>query len=105
MRAAAPTEPDAPAKEGIPRMIRAEAQPASAEARTYFQTAPITGPIPRCIGIPAYQSAETVRIQKETTQATAIPAEPQRSPARRSRPVTANSRIPKRNQRHARSLQ
>src|SRR5206468_7313921 len=100
-RPIAPTAPDAKVKGGIPRMITADAQPASADARTYLQTAPITWAIPRRAGLPAYQSAGIVRTQKEATHATAIPARPQRSPARKSRPVTANSMTAQRNHRSA----
>src|SRR5439155_13004053 len=100
-RPTAPIGPDASASDGIPRMISAAAQPASADARTYFQTAPMIATIPRRIGLPAYQRAGTVRAQKETTQATAIPVGPQRRPLRKSRPVTANSTIPQRNHRSA----
>src|SRR5213594_1901435 len=101
IRPIAPIDPDAAARDGIPRMITADAQPASAEARTYFQTAPITGAIPKRAGLPAYQSAGIVRIQKETTQATAIPTGPHGSPRRKSRPVTANSTTDQRNHRSA----
>ena len=101
IRPIAPIDPDPSANDGIPRMITAEPQPASADARMYFQTAPITGTIPRRIGLPAYQRAGIVRIQKDATQATAIPTGPHGSPARKSRPVTANSTIPQRNHRSA----
>src|SRR5437867_7693074 len=91
VRPIAPIDPDTTARDGIPRMITAEAQPASADARTYFHTAPITGAIPRRAGLPAYQSAGIVRIQKETTQATAIPTGPHGSPRRKTSPSPPNS--------------
>src|SRR2546430_355337 len=43
MRVTAPTKPGAAITDGIPRMIRSDAQPASPEAREYFQTAKIIG--------------------------------------------------------------
>src|SRR5439155_9592211 len=88
IRPTVPIDPSAPAKAGIPWMITTDAQPASAEARTYFQTALITGAIPRPAGLPAYQSAGIVRTHKDTTQATAIPTGPQGSAARKSKLVT-----------------
>src|SRR5205823_14116290 len=98
IRPIAPIDPDASANDGIPRMIRAEAQPASADARRYFQTAAMTETIPRRAGFPAYQSAGIVRIQKDAAQATAIPTGPHGSPRRKGMPVTATSTIPQRNQ-------
>ena len=101
IRAAAPNGPDATTKGEISRMIAADAQPASAEARTYFHTAPIIGATPSCTGLPAYQSAGIVRTQKDITQATAIPTGPIGSPRTKSTPVTANSTTPQRNQQSA----
>ncbi len=46
MRAKAPIEADAAMKDGTSPMITAEAQPASRDARRYFQTAAITGAVP-----------------------------------------------------------
>ncbi len=101
MRATAPTAPDAATKGGIPWMITADVQPASAEARGYFQTAEMTEAIPRRAGFPAYQSAGIVRIQKDATQAKAIPTGPHGSPRRKSRPVTVSSTTPQRSHRSA----
>src|SRR5438876_3640479 len=87
IRATAPTEPDAGTTDGISRMIMADAQPASADARTYFQTAAMTEVIIRRAGLPAYQRAGIVRTHKDATHATAIPTGPHGSPSRKSSPV------------------
>src|SRR6058998_1774439 len=99
IRPIAPRAPDATASDGISRMIRADAQPASAEARTYFQTAAMTAAIPRRAGLPAYQSAGSVRIENDPTQVTAIPTGPQGRARRKSRAGTMSSTSPQRNQR------
>src|SRR3989442_9618900 len=91
IRAAASTGFDAMAKDGSPPTITPVAQPASRDARTYFQTAAITGAIPSCIGLPAYHNAGIVRIQRDKLQAVAIPTGPHRSAKRNIRPVTMNS--------------
>src|SRR5437899_7202583 len=96
MRAAAPTALGAAGREGNSRMSIADAQPANKDAATYFHTASIKGAIPRFIGLPAYQNAGNVRIQKDTVHATAIPMGPQASPKRKSRAVTENSTMPQR---------
>src|SRR5713226_9538004 len=101
IRARAPRILGAATKEGISRLITADAHPASNDARTYFQTTASTGAIPKCIGLPAYQNAGIERIQKDAVQAAATPAGPHRSPSRKSRPVTANSTTTQRNQRSA----
>src|SRR5438094_8575252 len=101
IRPITPIEPSTQAKDGSPRMITADAQPASAEARTYFQTALITGGTAMPAGLPAYQSAGIVRTHNDTTQATATPTGPHWSPRRKSRLVTPNSTSPQRNHRSA----
>jgi hypothetical protein len=101
IRATDPIALDAGAKDGIARMIRAHAQPASAEATTYLQTEATTSVIKMPAGFPAYQSAGKVRIQKDATQAKAIPTGPQWSPPRKSEPVTTISTSDQRNQRSA----
>src|SRR5277367_6776588 len=78
--AMAPTTPGGPRTEGICRMITADAQPAIRDARTYFQTTVITETIPSFMGLPAYQNAGIVRIQKDAVQEVAIPTAPHRSP-------------------------
>src|SRR5216117_2395807 len=57
MRISAAIGPDAPLNDGSPRMITADAAPASAEASTYFQTASTIEATPRPAGLPAYRSA------------------------------------------------
>ncbi len=103
IRETAPTGPDTATKDkdGNPRMITADAQPASSDATRYFQTAAITGTTPNWIGRPAYQNAGIVRIQKDAVQATAIPAGPHGSATINRSPVTTNSTTPQRNQRSA----
>src|SRR5436309_15899370 len=101
MWAKATSEPDSTAKTGIPRMINPAAQPAVRDARTYFHTAPSTGAIPKPIGLPAYQKAGIVRIQKDAVQAAATPTGPHGNARRNSRPVTAISTKAQRIQRSA----
>src|ERR1019366_394396 len=101
IRASAPTAPGTPTKEGMPCMIPAHAQLASRDATTYFQTAASTGPIPKCIGLPAYQRAGIVKIQKDAVQAAAIPTAPHRSARTNNRHVAVTSISPQRNQRSA----
>src|ERR1700704_5780077 len=97
----APNAPGRATKDGKHRTIVADVQPANREARMYFQTAAITGSMPSRIGLPAYQNAGIVRIQKDAVQATAIPTGPHLIPSRNRRPVNRNSTIPHRNQRSA----
>src|SRR2546425_456927 len=99
IRVAASMESDAMGKDGNPPTITPVAQPASRDARTYFQTAAITGAIPSCIGLPAYDNAGIVRIQRDRLQLVAIPTGPHRSARRNIRPVTMNSTTPQRNHR------
>src|ERR1035441_8149723 len=99
MRATAAIQPDAVTKEGSLPMITAVPQPASRDATMYFQTAARTGPTPKCIGLPAYQRAGIVKIQKEALEAAATPAGPHRSPRTNSEPVATNSITVQRNQR------
>jgi len=99
MRVTAPTKPGAAITNGALRMIKADAQPATPEARAYFQRAKIIGTSPNWIGFPAYESAGKVRIQKEAAQATATPAGPQGRPKMNSRNVAQNSITPQRSQR------
>src|SRR5438128_12139537 len=80
LRAIAPIKPGAVITDGIPRASRADVQPASPEARRYFQTTEIIGATPKLIGFPAYESAGKVSIQKEAAQATATPTGPQGNP-------------------------
>src|SRR5512140_623924 len=80
IRARAPPAPGAATNEGICRMIPAQAQPASREARMYFQIAESIGATPNCIGLPAYQNAGMTRSQEEAVQASAIPTGPHGSP-------------------------
>src|SRR6267154_6317471 len=101
IRAMAPKIPGAITNEGIARMIAADAHPATNDARKYFQMTPSTGVIPKRIGLPAYQNAGMMRIQKEADQAEATPIGPHRSPMKKSRTVTLNSTITHRNQRSA----
>jgi len=98
MRAEASTGPAATAEEWICWMIL-EPHPANSAARTYFQTAASMGLMPSCIGRPAYQSAGSVRIQKDAVQAIAIPTGPQGSATTNNSSVTAASMNPHRNQR------
>ena len=101
IRATAPAQPDAATRDGMPWMTAAEAQPARADARTYFHTTAITGAIPKWIGLPAYQNAGIVRIQKDVVQAMAIPTGPHGSARTNNRAVTVASMSPQRNQRSA----
>src|ERR1700732_5342618 len=98
---AASTAPDAATNDGSVRMIRADVEPAIADARTYFQAAATIEPTRSCIGLPAYQKAGIVSIQKDAVQANATPAGPRRSPRINRSPVTMNSTTPQRNQRSA----
>src|SRR6266568_591864 len=85
-------------------IITSASPPASQDATTYRQAIPTIGPIPRLIGLPAYQRDGSVRIQKDAVQATAIPTGPQWSPKRKSMAVVANSTKPQRSQRSARPI-
>src|ERR1017187_560522 len=100
-RQTALAEPDAWTNDGSSGMNRADTPPASMDARKYFQTAPITGAAPRCIGLPAYHSAGIVRIQRDKVQLAAIPAGPQCRARRKRRKLNPNSTSPQRNQRSA----
>src|SRR5207245_6528599 len=74
MRISAAIGPDAALNDGSPRMITADAAPASAEASTYFQTASTIEATPRPAGLPAYRSAGTVKTQKYATHAAPTPS-------------------------------
>ncbi len=84
---------------GVPRMVVAVAKPASNDATAYLQTAPIKEEIPNPIGRPAYQKAGIERVQKETLQATAIPAGPHGKATINKIPVAADSTSVHRSQR------
>src|SRR5260370_1488845 len=99
MRVRVSTGPAPPTYNGSPRMMAADAQPAIRDARTYFQMAASTGAIPKFIGLPAYQKAGIVKIQKDAAQATAIPTGPHDSAMRNNRQVTVASRSAQRSQR------
>src|SRR6266436_997438 len=86
-------------KRGIILMTPMDAQAARREARKYFHTAESTGAMPKCMGLPAYQNAGIIRIQKDAVQAMAIPTGPQGRARKNISPVTTNSTIPQRNQR------
>src|SRR5260370_25445290 len=105
IRVTAPEAPGSIAKDGIPLMITAVAEPASSDARRWRQTTANTVVAARPMGFPAYHIAGIVRAQKDTVQATAIPTGPQGNPARKSRQVTMNSMIPQRNHRSARPIE
>src|SRR2546429_9124944 len=82
IRPIAPIEPSVPANEGIPQMITADAKPASAEARTEFQTALTTQAITKPHGIPAHPAAGLVRAHNPQNHANATPNRPHLTPKR-----------------------
>ena len=86
-------------KRGIILITPMDAQAARREARKYFHTAESTGVMPRWMGLPAYQNAGNIRIQKDAVQAMAIPTGPHGSARKNKSPVTTNSTTPQRNQR------
>src|ERR1700674_2334033 len=83
----------------MPCIIAAHARPASSAAITYLQTAAIRDETPNPIGRPAYQKAGIERIQKDTLQATAMPAGPHGKARTNNKAVTAVSTSVHRSQR------
>src|SRR5437016_1524999 len=86
-------------RNGVLRMMAAVAKPASSDAAAYLQTAVIRDETPNPIGRPAYQKAGIERIQKDTLQATAMPAGPHGNARTNNKTVAANSNSVQRNQR------
>src|SRR5437868_1163154 len=99
MRASAPLGSDAATERGISAITQAHAPPAKSAARTYLQREITIEETPNCIGLPAYQNAGSVRIQKDAAQATAIPSGPHGSATKNRSNVTTASMKPQRNHR------
>src|SRR5271165_3750954 len=91
--------PAGEAEIGVPRAMAAVAKAASSDAAAYFQPAAIKDETPNPIGRPAYQKAGIKRIQKDTLQATAMPAGPQGNARTNNKAVTADSTSVQRSQR------
>src|SRR5690349_275221 len=88
--------------EGNMRSTAKVAPPATSEAATYLQITARNGPTRKPIGLPAYQNAGTISVQRDMLQATATPAGPQGRAMRNDKQVTITSMTPQRSQRSAR---
>src|SRR5229473_1251714 len=86
-------------KVSMPRTIAKHASAAANAAMTYFQTAATSDETPSPIGRPAYQKAGMERVQKDTLQATAIPAGPHGNARTNNKTVAADSTSVQRSQR------
>src|SRR5437660_312157 len=86
-------------KVSMPRRIAVHASAAANAAMTYFQTAATSDETPNPIGRPAYQNAGIARIQKDTVQATAMPAGPHGNDRTNNNAVTVDSTSVQRSQR------